>query len=663
MPQSQDVTLTAVLNDRLLLIPDYQRPYAWQLKQLTDLWEDIDLVGPRGTHYAGTLVLRDVLADGSAVTSMDQDGTTLRHTEVVDGQQRLTTCLILLDRLRRRFATLDGSVDGAAPTAARLRRVFGIITVDKAERPKLELGADLNTFWVDSVLGDHPHSERELLSGQSRLRQAATFFDRQLDQMLDGDEPEDKYDRLRDLQKRVTDGLRFLVYEVSSAAEVGTIFETLNERGKGLSDLEKTKNYLLYLARHIDDARSEQLADFINEKWSGIFRNLADLDDSADDQLMRAHWLATQNPTTESWRKTASVKQTFLRTRFVSGASRLVPESDTADGGAWTALDSEVRDYVRTLHECSFFLVESLYPAHAFQAFGKDRVRAQQASQALLNTGAFANYQPLLFACRLRFPEDGRLYINLVELLEKYSARVFVIAQRRADAGRSRLYRLAHDLFTGSDPQVVLDKIRTTLLQYAPDDRVKAALTDTSEDWYSRRGHKYFLYEYEMSRLAQGEELREFDFFATGARSQRTTEHILPQNPSYGEKGACWRDAFTDEQRQWLTHSLGNLVLTLDNSAYSNHCFDKKRGVALAPGVDEATCFAQGKLHQERDLAQYESWTPETIAARQSVLVDWAMARWHVDPPHLRPTETDEYEDDDQDEDLDLVPALTSDEK
>ena len=48
MPAQQETTLTAVLADRLLEVPDYQRPYAWERKQLEDLWEDLDLDGPEG---------------------------------------------------------------------------------------------------------------------------------------------------------------------------------------------------------------------------------------------------------------------------------------------------------------------------------------------------------------------------------------------------------------------------------------------------------------------------------------------------------------------------------------------------------------------------------------------------------------------------------------
>ena len=64
MPSTQEVRLPAVMNERLLEIPDYQRPYAWRRKQLNDLWEDLDLLGRSGSHYAGTLVLREITARG-----------------------------------------------------------------------------------------------------------------------------------------------------------------------------------------------------------------------------------------------------------------------------------------------------------------------------------------------------------------------------------------------------------------------------------------------------------------------------------------------------------------------------------------------------------------------------------------------------------------------
>ena len=82
-----------------------------------------------------------------------------------------------------------------------------------------------------------------------------------------------------------------------------------------------------------------------------------------------------------------------------------------------------------------------------------------------------------------------------------------------------------------------------------------------------------------------------------------------------------------------MLHSLGNLALTYDNSAYSNKCFSDKRGKSLGPGVPVMKCYAQAALRQEQLLTRYDEWTPATIEMRQKELADWALQRWAVAPP------------------------------
>ncbi|MFE0859895.1 DUF262 domain-containing protein [Streptomyces rochei] len=70
-------------------IPDYQRPYAWQEEQASQLLLDLQEALERGTdepYFLGSIVL---VKDGSAPKA-----------EVIDGQQRLTTLTILLSILR-----------------------------------------------------------------------------------------------------------------------------------------------------------------------------------------------------------------------------------------------------------------------------------------------------------------------------------------------------------------------------------------------------------------------------------------------------------------------------------------------------------------------------------------------------------------------------------
>src|SRR3954471_7839175 len=65
-------------------IPPYQRPYAWTSEQVDDLWDDL-AGNVTGSHFLGSVVL-----------SSEEE----MRPQVIDGQQRLTTLMLLLSVLR-----------------------------------------------------------------------------------------------------------------------------------------------------------------------------------------------------------------------------------------------------------------------------------------------------------------------------------------------------------------------------------------------------------------------------------------------------------------------------------------------------------------------------------------------------------------------------------
>lgn len=622
MANQQELTLQEVASARMFEVPDYQRPYAWETKQLQDLWDDLDLMSS-GRHYAGTLVLRQH-GDEPVLTS---SGTSLTVSDVVDGQQRLTTCFLLLDRLRRRFEMLHD--DDARETAYNLRTTYGLVTVGGVKRPKLQLGSDMRQFWQDAILGDAPIGLANLIGGQKRLLAARDFFDTRLDDLVEGLKAAEALHRLQSLNVRVTSGLRFLMYEVGDKADVGVIFETLNERGRPLTELEKIKNYLLYLARPLPAQRGDALSDLINQTWSRIFTHLSTVPGNAEDTVLRAHWLATVNPRSREWKRTASVKNHFQRAKYIPRGERLTgagPGQPTTEEG-WDTLFTDVDRYVRELELCAFFTAELYAPSPAFVDFTGGRHQAAQAQAALRRTGVFALFFPILFATRLRHPSDGPLYAEMVRLCETFAARVFVISQRRSNAGEPWLNYIAHRLYKGSDPETEMASLRAATWEYANDDRVDAALS-TADNWYDRRGHKYFLYEYELDLLkgTAKSTIRPFEDFVSTSYGQ-TTEHILPQNPS---KGSSWWDSFSKAEHEELRHTLGNLMLTHSNISYSNHEYAVKRG-----HPDQTRpCYYNGAMRQEQQVASsWDDWTPTSIQERQALLTSWAKSRWPVPRP------------------------------
>jgi hypothetical protein len=102
-----------------------------------------------------------------------------------------------------------------------------------------------------------------------------------------------------------------------------------------------------------------------------------------------------------------------------------------------------------------------------------------------------------------------------------------------------------------------------------------------------------------------------------------------------------------------LLNGVGNLVLTYDNSYYSNHEYSVKRG---APGQETPRCFfSLPALAREHEIAQrFETWTPEAIEQRRLAVMEWALQRWSITPP----SNDEGPQDDEIDELLDDAQSL-----
>lgn len=97
-------SLKSIFKDRIFKIPDYQRGYAWQIKQLKDFWEDIINLPIDKFHYTGLLSLKEIskgeynndkwIEERWLITDQGYKG-----YHIVDGQQRLTTFIIFINEI------------------------------------------------------------------------------------------------------------------------------------------------------------------------------------------------------------------------------------------------------------------------------------------------------------------------------------------------------------------------------------------------------------------------------------------------------------------------------------------------------------------------------------------------------------------------------------
>ena len=91
--------LQEFFNKRVFRIPDYQRGFAWGISQLEDFWQDLTRIPDGRNHYTGHITLEAV--PKKSWQKWDEDiwlitGSNYKPFYIVDGQQRLTTAVILL---------------------------------------------------------------------------------------------------------------------------------------------------------------------------------------------------------------------------------------------------------------------------------------------------------------------------------------------------------------------------------------------------------------------------------------------------------------------------------------------------------------------------------------------------------------------------------------
>ena len=94
-------SLSQLFQNKLFRIPDYQRGYAWQQPQLVDFWDDLINLQADRYHYTGLLSLKKLKRPD--IKSWESDSWLVEigysPCHIVDGQQRLTTFVILLNEI------------------------------------------------------------------------------------------------------------------------------------------------------------------------------------------------------------------------------------------------------------------------------------------------------------------------------------------------------------------------------------------------------------------------------------------------------------------------------------------------------------------------------------------------------------------------------------
>ena len=473
-------TISKLFEGSLYRIPDYQRGYAWEQPQLDDLLEDLEFLEVGQPHYTGTVVLHRRADD----LVRDKHGKKYEVFDVVDGQQRLTTIVVLLDAIRRELTSL-----GQDALAQGVMVTFVAVT-DRNDQPlpKLRLNKDCHEFFFKSVLRDDSGLGEALIRSHRNLSNAKDHF---LSFLREKRESlgSDYASWLEEFKNKICDQFYVSLETIQEAAEAGVIFEVMNNRGRPITEFEKAKNYLLYLSSKLELETKTDLPLQVNKTWTYVFEHLMANSLGAsenENQLLHIHWVVTHDPW--KWAGSKSIKDRLHLRTYV---------------GRHTELLKDLLDYVQTLRQAASAYCDVANPqaANSFSDLTDEptRARAVLASLRLVRLRVVAPFLPLLVSIRMKCPGDRELYIKAANLCEKYAFRVYRLLRRRSDAGRTSLYSLAHRFYKGEiGPDEMLAEIAGLARYYSPEKDVAQFYDIKSEnDYYNWTGIRYFLYEYE----------------------------------------------------------------------------------------------------------------------------------------------------------------------
>ncbi len=235
------------------LIPDYQRPYAWNEEQCQALWDDIFSFSFPNNNFEEFDENEEYFL-GSIVTFKNDDG----KLEVIDGQQRLTTLMLILRAFYDKFAHMQDQ--NSRLTREKIEKcIWKTDTFGTADKSSLKIDSEVAT---DNDKGEFLEILRTgIMPEKSRSQYVNNFkfFQIKIDEFLSTFPGFFAY-----LPARILGNCILLPIEAESQDTALRIFSTLNDRGLPLSDADIFKAQFY---KHFNDAGQK---DWFIEEWRGL---------------------------------------------------------------------------------------------------------------------------------------------------------------------------------------------------------------------------------------------------------------------------------------------------------------------------------------------------------------------------------------------------------
>ena len=546
-----------LIKDHQLAVPIYQRPYAWEDKNIFDLFSDIHnaISSNEDEYFLGTIVLSE--KENSS------------ELEIVDGQQRITSIVIFLSSIRDYF---ESNNQQRQATSIQNDFISGYDRQRDENLPKLKLGQLDNTFFRKYIV-DKKIDEKQIKDSHRRIATTKKLSTEQIKKLANASNKD--LNLLHEWIKFIEEKLKVVSIIVPGKANAFTIFETLNDRGIELAQVDLLKNYLYSKA---SGDRLEEIQNLWIEMTSKI--------ESAENEnliltYIRHHWSSQYGLTREKNRELyngikSNIKNSTQAVSFVDNLNK-----DTSlylailnhNHQHWNDFDQTVKQYVETLN---FFKLEQ--------------------------------FRPLLLAILKKFKNKNEIK-KALRLIVSWLVRNLITGSLGGGTLEKEYANKAKRVFNGEIKNA--KELREELKKLISDDaefKEKFITATVSTEKYAR----YYLRAIENQKKG----ITSPELIVNSDPDVVNLEHILPKNPHKN-----WSN-FNEDQVVLLSKRIGNLTLMQNklNSKQGNEPFSKKKDY-----------FASSDLWITKMIADnYSNWTLDNIKDRQEKLADIAVQTWSI---------------------------------
>ncbi|GAA7831466.1 hypothetical protein HpCOL21_10940 [Helicobacter pylori] len=578
------LTLDGVIGKGVFEIPSYQRGYAWQIRQLKDFWNDLEHVSKLGDkfHYMHSLTLRE--------SENELEDSTF---EIIDGQQRLATSLILLGLLAKITQHKDPKYSLINLEPILSYKYYGL---SEAFRAIMGEERDLEAFKTSFYA--------------KNLIKAYEFFQENI-----SDTPMETLEKMFDA---LTKKMLFSVVELNdNRIDPFSSFETINNRGKDLSTLELFKNRLHFVAHKICNGQKlETLQKEINNTYTIIYYDLRSFEDDHLESFLK-HFVAYY------YGENSKFKERLLNTAFDAHKkyTHNTPFSDEYDKIDellfYLSYSSKVWVFLHMPNDKELDKELEIEITPKMRSL-LDKMRRLNA----LSDNAFLPLLLSLLTIQLAVRSGSERHYTtqelegLLEYLERFGFLVYGVAGK--DTAKKEWIRLAFKAIQACrfwGDKITIEDLPTLEKDFFKGEHSGLKLLENNinfnnaKKWYEwKNALNYLLYEYELHH--NPETTLNFD------SSLESIEHILPQKPDQG---------YSAKEKSWaknphIVHALGNLFLISKNadSSLSNKPFDEKRKEYLKGS------------YSEKEVAKNATFGVAQIKERSEKLLDFLIVHYRI---------------------------------